>query len=86
MERQARAQARTAVQLARLHTHWRVTLAIGDTPPQRLAGRLARGLEPFAAKLLATRGDDAALGPLGLAAARLRANAAYYEELERARS
>jgi glycosyltransferase involved in cell wall biosynthesis len=86
MERQARAQARTAVQLARLHPHWRVTLAIGDTPLQRFAGHLARRVDPLAAKLLAARGGDAALDPLALAAARVRANAAYYEELERAKS
>ena len=37
MLRQVRAQARTAVQLARKHPHWRVDLAIGATPPQRCA-------------------------------------------------
>ncbi len=86
MERQARAQARTAVQLARLHPHWRVTLAIGDTAPQRAIGKALQRLDPFAEKLLATRGNERALDPLGLAAARLRANVAYYDELARARS
>ena len=32
MLRQARAQARTAVQLAQLHPHWRTYLATGDNP------------------------------------------------------
>jgi len=36
MVRQARAQARTAVQLARLHPHWRTYLATGNNPVQRL--------------------------------------------------
>jgi len=36
MLRQARAQARTAVQLAKLHPHWRTYLATGDNPVQRL--------------------------------------------------
>ncbi len=41
MLRQARAQARTAVRLQALHPGWRVALAIGDTAPQRAAGRRA---------------------------------------------
>lgn len=39
-ERQVRAQARTAVQLRAKHPHWRVDLAIGNTPPQRALGNL----------------------------------------------
>jgi len=44
MVRQARAQARTAVQLARLHPHWRTYLATGDNPVQRLLHKWMRGL------------------------------------------
>jgi GT2 family glycosyltransferase len=86
MERQARAQARTAVHLARMHPHWRVALATGDTAPQRAAARLVRALDPLAARVLATRVADTPLDALGIAAARLRANVAYYDELERART
>jgi GT2 family glycosyltransferase len=43
MLRQARAQARTAVQLARLHPHWRTYLATGDNPVQRLLHKWMRG-------------------------------------------
>jgi len=46
MLRQARAQARTAVQLARLHPHWRTYLATGDNPVQRLLHKWMRVLFP----------------------------------------
>ncbi len=50
MLRQARAQARTAVRLERLHPRLRVALAIGDTAPQRALGAaIARG--PLRARL-----------------------------------
>lgn len=48
MLRQARAQARTAVQLARLHPHWRTYLATGDNPVQRLLHKWMRGFRPRA--------------------------------------
>ena len=41
---QARSQARTAVELARLHPHWRVPLATGDEPLQRAMHRGVRAL------------------------------------------
>jgi len=53
--RQVRAQARTAVQLRAKHPHWRVDLATGTTPPQRVLGALlhrsgiARVFTPLAA-------------------------------------
>src|ERR1700736_2825723 len=76
MVRQARAQARTAVRLERLHPGSRVALAIGDTPPQRiLGGLLQKG--PLAARLrrLAGAADDSneRLSVPKLAAARLLA-------------
>ena len=73
--RQVRAQARTAVQLRAKHPHWRVDLAVGTTPPQRLLGAA-----------LARSGVGRRLGPL-LPAALARhvlAADAYYDELARA--
>jgi len=84
MLRQARAQARTAAQLQRLHPHWRVALATGDTPLQRGLARALRSLPRRSLERLV--GDPEAprrLGRLGFAAARTLAAAAYYEELER---
>jgi len=94
MLRQARAQARTAVRLEKLHPSWRVALAIGDTRPQKLLAGVLRssGLLP---RLERAVGGAPAAGtaPAGeaklpapkLAAARLLAAAAYYDELERAK-
>ncbi len=73
--RQVRAQARTAVQLRAKHPHWRVDLAIGTTPPQRLLGTaLARS---------GVARSVGALLPRGLARHVLAADA-YYDELTRA--
>jgi len=86
MVRQARAQARTAVQLRRLHPHWRVSLATGATPVQRGFGRVLRCLPLERIERLAGPGSSGPrrLDRIGLAAARALAAAAYYEELERA--
>jgi glycosyltransferase involved in cell wall biosynthesis len=75
MLRQVRAQARTAVQLRAKHPHWRVDLAIGTTPPQRLLGTaLARsGVGRRVGALL----------PAALAKHVLAADA-YYDELLKA--
>jgi glycosyltransferase involved in cell wall biosynthesis len=87
MLRQVRAQARTAVQLERKHPHWRVALAIGDTPPQRWLGnalrrsRLAQHLVP----LVGSVDNDRRLSALELAAAHVLATEAYYDELDRAK-
>jgi glycosyltransferase involved in cell wall biosynthesis len=85
--RQARAQARTAVQLERKHPHWRVALAVGDTTPQRWLGTaVARsGIARLVGPLVAGRADRP-LGPLAGAAADLLAADAYYDELLRARA
>ena len=90
MLRQVRAQARTAVRLERLHPGWRVALAIGDTAPQRLLGDALRksGLPAPLERIIAgstAGGGEEKLSPAKLAAARLLANAAYYDELERAK-
>ncbi|MBV8370438.1 MAG: glycosyltransferase [Candidatus Eremiobacteraeota bacterium] len=87
MLRQVRAQARTAVRLAQLHPNWRVALAIGDTPPQRLLGDALRK-SGLASRLEHALGETSAtekLSPAKLTAARLLASAAYYDELERAK-
>ena len=87
MIRQARAQARTAVQLATLHPHWRTYLATGDNPVQRLLHKWLRGVD-MARKYRERLGDlstDRALTDRELHAARGLAAEAYFEELERAR-
>jgi GT2 family glycosyltransferase len=87
MVRQARAQARTAVQLAKLHPHWRTYLATGDNPVQRLLHKWLRGVD-MARRYRTQLGDlsaDRALSNRELRAARGLAAEAYFEELERAR-
>jgi glycosyltransferase involved in cell wall biosynthesis len=71
--RQVRAQARTALQLRAKHPHWRVDLAAGLTPAQRLLGDALR--RSRLARL-------APLLPAGLAS-HLLATDAYYDELAR---
>jgi glycosyltransferase involved in cell wall biosynthesis len=86
MIRQARAQARTAVHLARLHPHWRTYLATGINPLQRGWHRATRGLN-FSERYRAKLGDlsaDRRLDGRELRAARALAAEAYFEELERA--
>jgi glycosyltransferase involved in cell wall biosynthesis len=92
MLRQVRAQARTAVRLEQLHPGWRVALAIGDTVPQRALGDALRrsGIVPRLERVLSSSKDGAndaerRLSLPQLAAARLVASAAYYDELERAK-
>jgi glycosyltransferase involved in cell wall biosynthesis len=87
MVKQARAQARTAVQLERLHPHWRAALATGDTPVQRLIHKWMRGID-MARRYRGALGDLSNDRPLNVREARLAralANEAYFEELERAR-
>ncbi|MDQ2662718.1 MAG: glycosyltransferase [Candidatus Eremiobacteraeota bacterium] len=88
MVRQARAQARTAVQLARLHPHWRTLLATGDNPLVRTFHRLVRGggAVARARAALGDLHDDRALDKRALRAAHTLAAGAYFEELERVRS
>jgi glycosyltransferase involved in cell wall biosynthesis len=82
---QSRAQARTAVQLAAIHSHWRAYLATGNNPVQRTWHRL-RGGESAERALRARVGDlssDRALSNRELNAARTLATNAYFDELER---
>jgi len=86
MVRQARAQARTAVQLARIHPHWRTYLATGINPVQRSIHAWMRGVAR-ARKYRNELGDldgDRALGNRELRAAYALAREAYFEELETA--
>ncbi len=88
MIRQAKAQARTAIQLERLHPHWRTVLATGDTPVQRLLHKWMRGID-MARRYRSALGDlgsDRPLTAREARAARALANEAYFEELERART
>ncbi len=87
MLRQARAQARMAVKLRRLHPHWRVTLATGDDPVRRTLHRAMRRCGALE-RLARATGDlsvDRALSNRELAAARAIARETYYDELEAAR-
>ena len=84
MVEQARAQARTAVQLAKLHPHWRTYLATGLNPVQRGIHAWMRGIEK-ARKYRDELGDlsgDRSLSNRELHAANRLAREAYYEELE----
>ncbi len=86
MVKQARAQARTAVQLAKIHPHWRTYLATGINPVQRALHNVLRarhGAERYRAALGDLSGDRA-LSDSELRAARGLANEAYFEELESA--
>ena len=88
MIRQAQAQARTAVQLERLHPHWRAALATGDTAVQRLIHKWMRGID-MARRYRTVLGDLSSDRPLSARearAARALAAQAYFEELERARA
>jgi glycosyltransferase involved in cell wall biosynthesis len=82
---QARAQARTAVQLAQLHPHWRVYLATGINPVQRFWHRVTRATarSDRARRRLGDIASDRALSAGELGAAHALANEAYFDELER---
>jgi glycosyltransferase involved in cell wall biosynthesis len=84
MLRQARAQARTALHLGRIHAHWRVTLATGNDPLQRSLHRLARalGVRRAAEAVLGRPAADRPLTGRQLLAARTLAREAYFEELD----
>ena len=86
MVAQARAQARTAVQLAQIHPHWRTYLATGMNPIQRAYHRWARGVHGARSRehTLGDLAADRALSGRELRAARSLAAEAYFEELEQA--
>ncbi len=86
MLRQARAQARTAVQLRELHDTWRVVLATGDDPVRRAFHRAVRrlGVPERLAATLGSPDGGRVLGAREAAAARALARETYYDELDRA--
>ena len=80
---QARAQARTAVQLAKIHPHWRTYLATGLNPVQRALRDWTRGIKRTDRyrRVLGDISTDRPLSNAELRAARGLANDAYSEEL-----
>ncbi|MBV8082169.1 MAG: glycosyltransferase family 2 protein [Candidatus Eremiobacteraeota bacterium] len=87
MARQARAQARTALQFIEKHPHWRVALATGQLEPLVWWSGVASALGwPRMLERLAGREDgNVPIGVRRWAAARF-ARAEYYRELRSARS
>jgi glycosyltransferase involved in cell wall biosynthesis len=85
--RQARSQARTALQLRALHPHWRVVLATGDDPLRRAFHRTLRrtGVLSRLERRIGVRSEDHALSNGELAAARRLASETYFAELDAAR-
>jgi glycosyltransferase involved in cell wall biosynthesis len=87
--RQARAQARTAVQFIDKHPHWRVALATGQVAPLMWWSGVARTLGwPRLLETIAQPDASSSALPMGLrrwAAARF-ARAEYFSELQRARA
>jgi GT2 family glycosyltransferase len=87
MVRRARAQARTAARLLRLHPNWRAYLATGVNPVQRGFHGMMRKLrvpERLRRRLQSPAAEDRELSGRELRAASALANEAYFEELERA--
>lgn len=86
MLQQARAQARTAVQLVRLHPHWRAYLATGINPVQRRFHAVLRaaGVQERLRRRLPPADPDRELAPAELRSVRALANEIYFAELERA--
>ncbi len=84
MARQARAQARTAVQFLDKHPHWRIALATGQLAPMLWWSQIARRSGwPSLLEKIAQPNRDSSVWPLSLrrwAAWRL-ARSAYYDEL-----
>jgi glycosyltransferase involved in cell wall biosynthesis len=82
---QARAKARTAAALVRLHPGWRAALATGINPAQRAAAGMRRrlGLSRLLWRRLAGIDPNRPLSAGQARTARALANEAYYEELER---
>lgn len=87
MVAQARAQARTAIELGRLHQTWRVPLATGNEPVQRNLQRLGKIVLPAKLTLgyFTQLPPEKILTPAEVRAARRLARDAYFEELGQAR-
>ena len=88
MARQARAQARTAVQFLDKHPHWRIALATGQVAPALWWSGVVRAAgwpKLLAAVAGGSEGGHMPIAVRRWAAARF-ARAAYYEELTSARA
>lgn len=86
MVKQARAQARTAVQFYEKHPHWRIAVATGQIGPLLMWSAVARAAGwPRVLERLARREDERPPSALQRWAAARLARAAYYEELAKAR-
>lgn len=88
MVRQARAQARTAVQFLEKHPHWRVALATGQVAPLQLWSAVARnaGWPAVLERLAGAAGSANPPGPVARWAAGRLARSAYFDELAKARA
>ncbi|MBC5804083.1 MAG: glycosyltransferase [Candidatus Eremiobacteraeota bacterium] len=88
MLRRARAQARTAVQLRRMHPTWRVRLATGEDPLQFAFHRVLRGLGTMhrLEQRIGTAEPERVLDGRQLRAARALERETYFEELAQART
>jgi len=86
MERQARAQARTAVTLSALHPHWRTYLATGENPVQRgiHAALRAMGVPERLRRRVGAIDGERALEAAELRTVRRMLASVYFDELERA--
>ncbi|HEY3674428.1 MAG TPA: glycosyltransferase family A protein [Candidatus Tumulicola sp.] len=86
MIRQARAQARTAVLLAKLHPQWRSYLATGINPMQRAWHRTTASPQRARQRreMFENQSPDRPMTDAELRAARWLAGAAYFAELESA--
>jgi glycosyltransferase involved in cell wall biosynthesis len=84
MLHQARAQARTAVQLGKMHPHWRVTLATFDHPLSRLGANVLRvvGVPRLLERLLPDRTRARPLQPAERVTVEMLRGLTYFEELE----
>jgi GT2 family glycosyltransferase len=86
--RQARAQARTAIQFLDLHPNWRIALATGQIAPMLWWSTVARhGGWPSLLSSIASPERERSAWPLGLRrwAAQALARSAYYDELTNGR-
>lgn len=89
LTRQARAQARTAVQFLDKHPHWRISLATGQVAPLRWWSAVARGSGwPKLLARVASPERERNAWPLGVRrwAAQRAARSAYFDELAKRRS
>jgi GT2 family glycosyltransferase len=86
MVRQARAQARTALQLCKMHPNWRVMLTTYDHPLVRVGAAFLRalGVPRAVERMIAQPSKARVLRPSELAAAQALRGFAYFEELDRA--